>query len=510
MLKSVYNDFSDSFEARKKYRLDIDDLPKTRALNVANESIDEIIDFRSDKMLDIIQKQIDHHKKQQVPRLEKLKKYFLSENEILNRKNKPDGYSDNRLSSGFAEFIVSFKQGVLLGHPVEYKGDESICTKIDKFKSSNNEDYHNQLMSRDMFTFGRAYEYVGRDENLNEIVRKLDVKETFVVYDNSLEERSLYAVRHYTQTTNDEDTTKVEVYSSDGLLYKFSKELDELKFSEVSNTYFDGVQINEWINNEDRTGDFERVISYIDAYDLSLSEMANFQEDSSNAYLVLENVNLPKNEETQKKDVEKFKRDMRNSNVIILEQDGKYGEDSSFPPKAYYVSRQYDVAGVEAHNKRLVADILRFTSLIDFTDENIGSNQSGVGFRFKGWGNDNDRKNKEQMVSKALMRRLRIVADSWMLKDKLFGKNHENIYDLINELEIKFTPNVPQSDEEIMKVITGLATQLSEKTIYEMSERLTGVPSDEELKRVEEEKTEGYAKSMELLVGSNEIANIGE
>lgn len=44
--------------------------------------------------------------------------------------------------------------------------------------------------------------------------------------------------------------------------------------------------------------------------------------------------------------------------------------------------------------------MLRFTSLIDFTDENIGSNQSGIGFRFKGWGSDNDRKNKERMVKK--------------------------------------------------------------------------------------------------------------
>ncbi len=37
-------------------------------------------------------------------------------------------------------------------------------------------------------------------------------------------------------------------------------------------SYFDTVQINEWINNEERTSDFEHVMDSIDAYDLSRSQ----------------------------------------------------------------------------------------------------------------------------------------------------------------------------------------------------------------------------------------------
>lgn len=167
------------------------------------------------------------------------------------------------------------------------------------------------------------------------------------------------------------------------------------------------------------------------------------------------------------------------------------------------ISKEYDTAGTEAYNDRLVSDMLRFTSLIDFTDENMGGNQSGIGFRFKGWGNDNDRKNKERMIKKAIMRRLRLLTHSWSLKDNLnkpqgfadkvksifmsADKKQESLYDKVNEIEILFTPNVPQSDEEIMKVIAGMVGIVSDETLCEMAAKLTGVPAETEIKRIKKE-----------------------
>ena len=50
---------------------------------------------------------------------------------------------------------------------------------------------------------------------------------------------------------------------------------------------FDGVPVNEFANNEDHTGAFEPVLDSIDAYDLSQSELANYQQDTMDAILVI-------------------------------------------------------------------------------------------------------------------------------------------------------------------------------------------------------------------------------
>lgn len=107
------------------------------------------------------------------------------------------------------------------------------------------------------------------------------------------------------------------------------------------------------------------------------------------------------------------------------------------------------------------------------------------------------------MVKKAIMRRLRLLTHSWALKDNLNkpkdligniksifvsdDKAQEQLYDKVNAIQIQFTPNVPQSDEEIMKVIAGMFGIVSDQTLCEMAERLTGVPFEEELKRIKKE-----------------------
>ncbi|MDG3374839.1 phage portal protein, partial [Vibrio parahaemolyticus] len=216
--------------------------------------------------------------------------------------------------------------------------------------------------------------------------------------------------------------TRIELYTNSGFNYYFIAENDDLENARteddgIAESYFDSVQVNEWINNEERLSDFERVLDSIDAYDLSRSEMANFQQDSSEAYLVIKgNPDTADDEEGDNSKLEVFKA-MMQARMLVLGDKKIYDNNvAGAEPDAYYLKKEYDVAGMEANDSRTVADILRFTSLIDFTDENIGSNQSGIGFRFKGWGSDNDRKNKERMVKKAIMRRLRLLTHSWSIK----------------------------------------------------------------------------------------------
>lgn len=502
--KKRFND-----EANLVYKVPVSQLPKIEMLNQRTDQIEQLIDFTHEDIWKMIVEFIRHHQEKQVPRLKQLKRYMLADNNIKYRPKKPDGRADNRIANDFANFIVSFKLGVLLGNPLKYSGDKAIAERINTFASQSNEDYHNQLMGRDMFGLGRAYEWIGRDEYGKETLAKFDSEQTFVIYDNTIDRNSICGVHYYKEKLLDKSWTRIELYTNSGFNYYLIAENDDLEHANLEDdgiveSYFDTVQINEWINNEERLSDFERVLDSIDAYDLSRSEMANFQQDSSEAYLVIKgNPDTAGDEDGDNSKLEVFKA-MMQARMLVLGDKKIYDNNvTGTEPNAYYLKKEYDVAGMEANDSRTVADILRFTSLIDFTDENIGSNQSGIGFRFKGWGSDNDRKNKERMVKKAIMRRLRLLTHSWSIKDELDKpqglidtvkaffisdeKQQEQLYNKVNEIQIQFTPNVPQSDEEIMKVIAGMVGIVSDQTLCEMAERLTGVPFEEELKRLKEE-----------------------
>lgn len=504
-------------EANLVYKVPVSQLPKIDMLDQQTGEVSEFIDFKHEDMWKMIVGFIKHHRERQVPRLKELKRYLNADNNIKRRPNKPDGRADNRIASDFANFIVSFKQGVLLGNPISYNGDKVIVERINRFASESNEDYHNQLMSRDAFGLGRAYEWVGRDEYGKETIAKFDAEQTFVIYDNTKDRNSICGVHYFVEKFLDKSFTRIELYTNCGYNYYFTAKDDDLENAVLDEdgavqSYFDTVQINEWPNNEERTSDFEHVMDSIDAYDLSRSEMANFQQDSSEAYLVIKgNPDTADDQEGDNSKLAVFQAMMQARMLVLGDKKIYENNVAGAEPDAYYLKKEYDVAGMEANDSRTVADILRFTSLIDFTDENIGSNQSGIGFRFKGWGSDNDRKNKERMVKKAIMRRLRLLTHSWSIKDELNKpqglidtvkaffvsdeKQQEQLYNKVNEIQIQFTPNVPQSDEEIMSVIAGMVGIVSDQTLCEMAERLTGVPFEEELKRLKKQSGSGVFDS---------------
>jgi len=479
------------------YKLPYGKIPKANHAGAEGE-IKEAIDFGHEEVKKILVKFISHHKERQVPRLEELKRYYMAENNIKYREPKRDPYrADNRIASDFAKFITVFNRGVVIGNPIKYAGDDLVLEELDEFNLRVNEHHHNQLMCNDCFMYGRAYEQTYRNEYAEEWIAKLDVMETFVVYDESIGQGSLFAVHYYDLEYLNKTYTNVEVYTNDGRTLLYECEGSDFEHMQLKNetlesqgNYFDAVTITEWRNNEERTSDFEAVLDIIDAYDLSQSELANFQQDSTDAYLVIEGNPATMQKKDGKPGTGTLK-EMREARMLILgdptvSPDGKVGP----APKAYYLIKEYDSTGAEAYKKRLVADILRFTFLIDFTDENLGGNNTGIGMRFKGWGNDNMRKTKERLIEKAIKRRIRLLGYSWSLSK---GMEHDKLYQDINDITIQFTPNIPQNDTEIMTIVQGLDAVVSNKTVYAMAAKLTGVSPDEEGKRIKEERKDLFS-----------------
>lgn len=498
-------------EANIEYKVPFDKLPKVEIFS--DGEVGEVIDFEHEETLQVITEFIKHHKQKQVPRLKELRRYHESKNNIKYRESKRDEYrADNRIASDFVRFITTFKRGVLVGNAIDYSGDKAIMTLIDEFNQRSNIDYHNQLMVQDMILYGRAYELPYRNWQGKETITKLDVENTFVIYDTSSDKGSIVGVHYYNVKYLEEINTVIELYTNTGLVFRFETELndwDNLKLiGEPEDTFSDAVMINEWRNNEERRGDSDAVLDDIDAYDLSQSELSNFMQDSSDAYLVI--VGNPdtakgKDDVTQAENL----KQMREARMLVLGDKKYYGDGrTGAEPNAFYLKKEYDTTGAEAYKDRLVADILRFSFVVDFTDEVLGGNQTGVGMRFKGWGNDNDRATKENVVRKAIMRRLRLLANSWALHEMIRPENlmqsitnkvkgifsrdseKQKMYDLVNEVEIKFNPNIPQSDQELVENVKNLYGVVSDQTLMEMLERITGVNAEEEMERIKKENKE--------------------
>lgn len=471
------------------------------------------LDFKSEAFVEVLESFINEHRSNQVPRLEELKRYYNTNNNIKFRETDKDEFEpDNRIASDFAKFITTYKQGELLGKPIEYENEsKDLMDLIEDFNKQNNMAYHDMKLFVDTLIYGRGYELVVVKENPDYVeptwvekllhyqrpndrilikVYKLKPEETFVVYDDTHEQNSLFGVNYYTVGKGSKKKMKAVVYANDEVHYYRNENTADakaygLKHYDEESHFFDGVPITEALRDEEKNSVFEPVLDTIDAYDLSQSELANFQQYANEANLMLTGVPYTGQDE-QTFDEEGnlnpnsrlgIARAFKKSHIIILDGDGDQ------QPNAKYLVKEYDVSGTEKYKDRLVGDILRFTFTPDLSDEKFAGNQSGQALEWKLMGSSNQRVTSEELFKKAVMRRLRLVANVWQIRG-----NKGVDYDTVNETNIVFTPNTPRNDKEIIENVKSMGDEVSRETKLTILEKVTGVKAEDELKRLEEEE----------------------
>lgn len=475
----------------------------------------ETIEFESQKWIARLKNFVGTHRAEQLDRLKELKRYYLADNNIKHRDEKSDKYSaDNRIASDWAKYITVFEQGYMLGNPVEYKNENAeIQALIDNFSKQNNEQDHNVAIKTDLAIYGRAYELLNtfkdEDESVWVKLYRMNPEQTFVIYDDSYEQRSLMAINYYSISYgNGHKRDFVKVYTDDAI-YEYvddNQEADTLRLKEKSEHFFNGVPVNEFSNNTDRTGAFEAVLDSIDAYDLSQSELANFQQDSNEALLVIsgnpftgvDDKDFLEDGRINPNGRLAVSQSFKKAKILVLDDNPIPGGSS---PSAHYLIKSYDTAGAEAYKERLVNDILRFTFTPDTTDSNFAGTQSGEAMKYKMMAADNYRGKQELLFEKGLMRRLRLAVNIWKIKG-----NDSGNYNLINQTDIVFTPNLPQNNNEMVAIVKNLYGIVSEQTIVEILERVTGVNAETELKRLKED-TEKALEMLPRITQENEVAD---
>ncbi|KXT79579.1 Phage portal [Streptococcus oralis] len=478
----------------------------------------DAIEYGSDNWIEQLKRYVNRHKSEQLPRLKELARYYKGDNNIKYRAAKTDDTAaDNRISSDFAKYITIFEQGYMLGNPVEYKNENTAILELIKdFSAKNNEKKHNSSIKKDLCVYGRAYELlVVAERSGSTFVKlyKLRPEQTFVIYDDTYEQNSLMAVNYYDIDYGDgKRKTIIKVYTANRIYtYEwYSMKPDSMKLVDELEHYFNGVPVNEYSNNEEQLGSFESVLDNIDAYDLSQSELANFQQNSNDAILMIKGNPYTGADEKDFFDDGRINPNGRlyvsqaykKAQVLILDDNPNPGGAN---PDASYLVKQYDSTGAEAYKQRLVNDILRFTFTPDTLDNNFSGTQSGESMKYKLMASDNYREQQQDLFEAGLMRRLRLAVNIWRIKG-----NENTAYDLINDTAVVFTPNIPQNENDLANIAKSLYGIVSDQTVFELLDQVTGVDAEMELERLKKETAEEQPQPRLEPVQGAEVIDDGE
>lgn len=402
-----------------------------------------------------------------LPKYIKLKEMYENKNAIKHRVQKDPSKPNNKVSHPYADYIVSSIVGYFMGKPISYSfGDnEEVTTLFDDLFSFNDESAENTQLATDASIYGVACELMYVDKDLNPRFKAISPLESIAIYDTSIEENLIGFVRHWKIKVDDEDVDYIEYYTANKIL-KFTSNggaTEELKH------YFGDVPVVVVENNRDLCSDFEKVVDLIDALDKVVSDTANDFETFTNAILMITGTSLD----------DELIQTLKDSRLLNI-------DDSS--GKAEYLFKDIPDTALENYKNRLVDDIHKFSAVPNMSDENFANNLSGVSMQFKLSSLEFKCATKESYFRKALLRRIELICNLLSLLGKLSLATEE----IVKNVDIRFTRNTINNNEELVTRAIQLSTMLSKETILE--NLLPFIPSVEtELERLATEKEESIS-----------------
>ena len=143
----------------------------------------------------IIKEAIDYNEERR-ERFDTLDRYYIGDQDILHRE-KPDLLHNNKVMINHAKYIVDTNVGYLLGNPVEYQASAkyNIDAVIDSYKKQTMNDNDSEI-AKNCAIFGLQYEYVFANEDAEPESAILDVRNTIIVYDNTIKHNKMFAVNY--------------------------------------------------------------------------------------------------------------------------------------------------------------------------------------------------------------------------------------------------------------------------------------------------------------------------
>lgn len=404
-----------------------------------------------------------------------LQGYYEGKAKIFER-TKDKNKSNNKLVLDYPSYIIDVLLGLFVGKPISYTVKEENREKFKVIQDTldlNNEQDENTEVAKMCGIKGRGYEIVYVDEESNIRFNEVNPENIVLVYDDKIIPKPIFAI--YQAELTDVDNLgkeskdkKIIIYKKD-IIQEFAKVKGDLHLLNEYPNPFGEVPVIEFLNNNEGIGDFERVLSLIDAINLSQSDTANDFEEFTNAILVLYGILDTDNEDI---------RQLIEDRVLLLDESGQ---------NAQWLIKEINDAALENYKNRLDRDIHKFAKVPNMNDENFAGNVSGESMKYKLFATNQIIAQKQRKFKTALEARFRLIINGLKIKSGL---------DLdYRDISIVFNENTPFNElDNINTVKAALDTGLSKQ--YALGKLRDIDDISEELKREEDER-DIYAEEFE-------------
>lgn len=372
-------------------------------------------------------------------------------------KSKPN----NKIANAYASYITDTLVGYFIGEPISYtSNDDTLLQDLSMIFEYNDEADENAELAKNASIYGVAYEmlYLSEEDKMIRF-KALNPKEIIPIFDKTVEQNLMAVIRYYDDYDVVDDKTYTLVEVIDGSMVRRYKMDNSFLLLEEYPHYFGMVPIAIYKNNEEERGDFEAVISLIDAYDKMESDTLNDFEYFVDAYLALYGFTAEPEDVAQMKE-----------NRILLMDEGTSAE---------WLIKQTSDTYVENMKNRLDADIHKFAKCPNMSDKEFASNASGVAIKFKLLGTENLVSIKERKFKRGLQQRLELMS---MINSVLREGFDWRAIDII------FTRNIPSNDTDIANMVNTLKDIVSEETLLAQIPFVEDV--QDELERLKQEREE--------------------
>lgn len=387
-------------------------------------------------ILDMLQDYRTHH----IPRLMGLRAAYIGDHPILHKLPKPEYKPDNRIVCNFPKQIVDTMVGYFLGVPITVTGDAQAVEWLDDWGRLNAVDDLDAELSKLCDIYGCAYEVMWRDAEARPRSSACSPLSCFMVRDDTVEGTPLFAVRFH----DDRNRFDGEPDMVRGTVYTARYEIpfsvaSKVVYGEPVEHGFPGVPVVEYVENTERIGIFEGVLSQVYAYEDAVSEKANDVDYYADAYLSVLGAEI--DEDTLKA--------LRDSRIINIKSPDAQAVTVQFLAKPEADTTQENLID------RLERLIFTLSMVADISDEDFGTS-SGIAIKYKLQAMSDLALVKERKFRKGLTGR-------WHL---LFGYAATTGVspDAYLELTPVFTRNLPGNLLEESQIAANLAGIVSEET----------------------------------------------
>ena len=413
----------------------------------------------------LIQELIAEHK-EYIEAYKELKDFYTGNHAILKQKAKDKYKPDNRLVVNFAKYIVDTFNGYFIGNPVSmFHEDKAVNDYLAYIDGYNDQSDNNAELSKICSIYGHGFELVFNDENSEIGITYMTPIDGFVIYDNTIQNKPLFAC-HYGLNDDDEE---VGYFYTKEAVYQFATVSGAYTIVEETPNVFGDIPMIEYLENEERQSIFENVKTLINAFNKALSEKANDVEYYADAYLKVLGAEID----------EKTLQTLRDTRIINVSGDDTLTVEFMTKPSADGTQ--------ENLLERLQKLIFEISMVANISDENFGDS-SGISLRYKLQSMDNLAKSKERKFQSGMARRYRLISNYPTSK---IGEN-----EWVN-IQYKFTRNVPANLAEEADIAQTLSGIVSEETQVSVLSIVQYAKEEVQRKNEEIETADTFTRTVE-------------